>query len=95
MTTDTIFDTTAYDLEGHPKLNGHKARNIPVAFDTYDLDHTDAQHMKLAGQLETDQELTLTIRCHVTKRGWNEKLDPDNPDLTRTYRLTITDITTP
>jgi hypothetical protein len=98
MTTTTeqipAFDTTQFDLEGTPTLNGHKATVVIVSFDAFELDHTDAEHMKLAGRLEQGETLTLTVTAKPTKRQWSERPDADQDKIGRAYRLTIRDITT-
>jgi hypothetical protein len=91
---DTMFDPTSYDLEGTPTLNGTKATSIIVTFEAFDLDHTDAQHMELAGRLEQGETLTLTVTAKATKRQWSERPDAESDQVGRSYRLTIRDIGT-
>ena len=97
MTTtaeETIFAPEAYDLEGTPTLNRTKATSIKLAFDTFELDHTDAQHMLLAGMLEGDETITITVTARPTGRGWVERPDAETDRVGRRYTLTIRDIGT-
>lgn len=89
---DTMFDPSSYDLEGTPTLNGAKATSIVLSFDSFELDHTDAEHMKLAGLLEQSGHLTLTVEAKPTKRSWNERPDAEQDQVGRSYKLTIRDI---
>lgn len=88
-----LIDPSEYDLEGHPKLDGRKAQTLPVGFDSFELDHTDAQHMKLAGRLEEGGYITLTVTAYVARRSWTQRLDGDKDTLSRFYRIHIEDIT--
>ena len=86
--SNTMFNAEMYDLAGTPRLNGRKASSIVVAFDSFELDHTDALHMALAGKLELDHPITLTVTAKPAKRAWNERED----GVGVTYRITIEDI---
>lgn len=94
MTTTeaTMFDPSTYDLEGTPALGDQKASTIVVAFEPFELDHTDAQHMLLAGQLEEGDTLTITVTAKATKRSWSERPDAESDRLGRRYTLSIRDI---
>jgi hypothetical protein len=92
-TEATMFDPSSYDLEGTPTLNGQKASSIQLAFESFELDHTDAQHMLLAGQLEDGETLTLTVTAKPSRRSWAERPDADTDRLGRRYTLTIRDVT--
>jgi len=88
------FDTATYELEGTPKLQGTKAGTIVIAFEPFELDHTDADHMLLAGRLENGQTITINVQAAATKRAWIERIDADPHDqLGRRYTLTIRDVT--
>lgn len=84
----TMFDPATYDLEGTPKLNGRKAGSIVIQFDGFELDHTDALHMALAGALELGQPVKLTVAALPAKRTWAEK----DETVGVTYRIAIEDI---
>jgi len=93
-TEPELFAASTYDLEGTPTLNGAKATTISISFDTFELDHTDAQHMNLAGKLEQGDTLTLVVTARATKRQWSERPDAETDQVGRGYRLTIRDIGT-
>jgi hypothetical protein len=95
-----MFDPSEYDLEGTPSLQGEKATKITVAFEAFDLDYTDAEHMLLAGRLDAGETVTISVTAKATKLGWIER--PDAPPRGekgseerrgRRYTLTIRDVT--
>jgi hypothetical protein len=95
-----MFDPSEYDLEGTPALHGEKATKITIAFEAFELDHTDAEHMLLSGRLEAGETVTVSVTAKATKLGWVERPDAPPPGEKgsderrgRRYTLTIRDVT--
>jgi len=94
-TATQMFDPSTYDLEGTPTLNGEKASTIVIAFEAFELDHTDEAQMLLAGKLEEGETVSITVTAKPTKRAWAERPEAEKPEdrLGRRYTLTIRDVT--
>ncbi len=84
-----LFDTTAYDLPGTPKLEGTKAGKVTLALETLELDRTDAEHMRIAGLLESGDAVILRLELGYAGDSWNRKPDR-GPE--KAYRCTIEEI---
>ncbi len=82
------FDVTAYDLPGTPKLRALKANKVSLSIDRFELDRTDAEHMRIAGLLEDGNRILLRLELGYAGATWDEQ--PDK--LGRSYRYTIEDI---
>ena len=96
MSTDQTAMLTAQQMnellrEGTPVLNGRGAETIRVALGTYDLDHADAEHMKLAGQLHKGEIIKLTVLARVTGQDWKDGTEK----LGVTFNTSVLDITAP
>jgi hypothetical protein len=69
-TDDAIFDAQKYDLP-IPRLDGHKADNLSIAFSGgVSLDRTSEEDLDLVEMLTLGQEINLRITATVTKKGF-------------------------
>ncbi len=88
-----LFAVEAYDLEGTPKLNGRKASSVVLSFESFELDHTDAEHMALVGKLMQGRPVAVRLELHAGKRTWAERTDDDGVDnVGYTLRVAVKDI---
>lgn len=88
-----LFTPESYDLAGTPKLNGRKATTVKLHFGGFELDHTDALHMHLAGKLDLGQPILLVLHAVPVRRDWDENAGDEGSTVTCTYRVSIDDVT--
>jgi hypothetical protein len=92
-----LFNGAAYDTPV-PKLNGHRADTLKVAFNGgIEIDLMLPDQLDWFKQLRFGQELDLHVTATVTKHGWQLKVNPETGEekATHTIGLQIHSIDTP
>ncbi len=75
--SDEIFDASKYDLP-IPRMDGHKADTIVLAFSSYNLDRTSEDDLALiSDSLVLGQDVELVLRGRVIRKGFRNVVRED------------------